>query len=50
MNGLQKIEFLDSIGMMLQSRMTFSDIDTYFRAHGVPTQDNYPHSKCKKQR
>lgn len=44
MNGLQKIEFLDSIGMKLQSRMTFSDIDTYFRGHGVPTQDNYPHN------
>ncbi|HBC82546.1 MAG TPA: TIR domain-containing protein [Escherichia sp.] len=44
MNGLQKIEFLDKIGMELQSRMTFSDIDTYFRGHGVPTQDNYPHN------
>lgn len=44
MNGLQKIEFLDSIGAELQSRMTFSDIDTYFRGHGVPTQDSYPHN------
>lgn len=44
MNGLQKIEFLDSIGAELQSRMTFSDIDTYFRGHGVPTQESYPHN------
>lgn len=44
MNGLQKIKLLDEIGAELQSRMTFSDIDTYFRGHGVPTQDNYPHN------
>lgn len=44
MNGLQKIEFLDSIGAELQSRMTFSDIDTYFRGHGVPTQESYPYN------
>lgn len=44
MNGLQKIKFLDEIGAELQSRMTFSDIDTYFHGHGVPTQDNYPHN------
>lgn len=44
MNGLQKIEFLDNIGSELQSRMTFSDIDTYFRGHGVPTQSDYPHN------
>jgi hypothetical protein len=44
MNGLEKIKFLDDIGSELQSRMTFSDIDTYFRGHGVPTQDNYPHN------
>lgn len=44
MNGLEKIKFLDDIGSELQSRMTFSDIDAYFRGHGVPTQDNYPHN------
>ncbi|WP_330982484.1 MULTISPECIES: toll/interleukin-1 receptor domain-containing protein [Enterobacterales] len=44
MNGLQKIKLLDSIGTELQSQMTFSDIDTYFKGHGVPTQDNYPHN------
>ncbi|MFJ5433738.1 toll/interleukin-1 receptor domain-containing protein [Pectobacterium sp. CHL-2024] len=44
MNGLQKIKFLDDISAELQSRMTFADIDTYFRGHGVPTQSNYPHN------
>ena len=44
MNGLEKLEFLDNIGSELQSRMTFSDIDTYFRGHGIPTQGDYPHN------
>lgn len=44
MNGLEKLEFLDSIASELQRRMTFNDIDAYFRGHGVPTQDNYPHN------
>ncbi|MBU1621356.1 MAG: toll/interleukin-1 receptor domain-containing protein [Gammaproteobacteria bacterium] len=42
MNGLERIEFIDSIALELQSRMTFADIDTYFRGHKVPTQENYP--------
>jgi hypothetical protein len=42
MNGLEKLEFLDSIALQLQGRMTFNDIDTYFKGHGVPTQDDYP--------
>lgn len=42
MNGLERINFLDTIALELQSRMTFADIDTYFRGHNVPTQDNYP--------
>lgn len=44
MNGLEKIKLLDDIGSELQSRMTFADIDTYFRGYGVPTQENYPHN------
>ncbi|CAH6909188.1 TIR domain-containing protein [Vibrio chagasii] len=40
MNGLERIEFLDTIAVELQSRMTFVDIDTYFRGHGVPLKDN----------
>ncbi|AIT09566.1 hypothetical protein LO80_06040 [Candidatus Francisella endociliophora] len=47
MNGLEKIKFLNDIGSELQSIMTFSDIDAYFREHGVPTQDNYPHNSKK---
>jgi hypothetical protein len=42
MNGLEKLEFLDSIALELQGRMTFNDIDAYFKGHGVPTQDDYP--------
>ena len=41
MNGLEKIKFLEDIGSELQSRMRFSEIDSYFQGHGVPTQDNY---------
>lgn len=44
MNGLEKIKLLDDIGSELQSRMTFADIDTYFRGYGVPTQNDYPHN------
>lgn len=44
MNGLERIEFLDTVGAELQSRMTFSEIDAYFKLHGVPTQDDYPHN------
>ncbi|HBR0880162.1 TPA: toll/interleukin-1 receptor domain-containing protein [Klebsiella pneumoniae] len=44
MNGLEKIKLLDKIAIELQSSMTFSDIDNYFRGHGVPTQDSYPHN------
>lgn len=42
MNGLERIEFIDAIASELQSRMTFVDIDTYFRGHKVPTENNYP--------
>ena len=44
MNGLEKLELLDSIALELQGRMTFKDIDAYFKGHGVPTQDDYPHN------
>ncbi|AUM04008.1 toll/interleukin-1 receptor domain-containing protein [Enterobacter sp. Crenshaw] len=44
MNVLQKIELLEKIGAELQSRMTFSDIDIYFKGHGVPIQKNYPNN------
>ena len=43
MNGLEKLEFLDSIAVELQSRMTFSDIEAYFNGHGVPVGDPSQH-------
>lgn len=39
MNGLEKLEFLELISTELQSRMTFADIDLYFKGHGIPTED-----------
>lgn len=42
MNGIEKLELLGVIGSELQGRMTFNDIDAYFRVHGVPTEDSYP--------
>jgi hypothetical protein len=43
MNGLEKLEFIDSIALELQGRMTFSDIETYFKGHGVPSGDTSLH-------
>jgi hypothetical protein len=40
MNGLEKLELLDSIALKLEARMTFNDINHYFRGHGVFTQNN----------
>ena len=40
MNALQKIKLIDDIGAELQSRMTFSEIDAYFSAYGIPTDHN----------
>lgn len=37
MNALEKIKLIDEIGRGLQSRMTFSEIDSYFAAYGIPT-------------
>lgn len=36
MNRLEKIKLIDDIGRELQSRMTFSEIDSYFEAYGIP--------------
>ncbi len=43
MNGLEKLEFIDSIALELQGRMTFSDIEAYFKGHGVPAGDTNLH-------
>lgn len=46
MKPLEKIKLVDDIGRELQSKMTFSEIDTYFQSYGIPT-DHTPsfHSK-----
>jgi len=37
MKPLEKIKLIDDIGRELQSRMTFSEIDSYFETYGIPT-------------
>lgn len=46
MKPLEKLKLVDDIGRELQSRMTFSEIDSYFSTYGIPT-DHQPsyHSK-----
>lgn len=46
MNALEKIKLIDDIGRELQSRMTFSEIDSYFEAYGIPT-DHQPSYNSK---
>jgi len=38
MKVLDKLELIDRIGRELQSRMSYGEIDTYLRAHGVDTK------------
>jgi len=46
MKPLEKLKLIDDIGRDLQSKMTFSEIDSYFQSYGIPT-DHTPsyHSK-----
>lgn len=37
MKPLEKIKLVDDIGRELQSKMTFSEIDSYFQSYGIPT-------------
>jgi hypothetical protein len=37
MKPLEKIKLVDDVGRELQSRMTFSEIDSYFSSYGIPT-------------
>lgn len=46
MNALEKIKLIDDIGRELQSRMTFSEIDTYLTTYGIPT-DHQPSFNSK---
>jgi hypothetical protein len=47
MNALEKIKLIDKIGIELQSRMSFYEIDAYFSAYGIPT-DHKPTYNSKK--
>lgn len=47
MNALERIKLIDDIGTALQSRMTFSEIDTYFGAYGIPT-NHHPSYNSKR--
>lgn len=46
MKKLEKINLVDVIGRELQSRMTFSEIDSYFTEYGIPT-DHTPSANSK---
>lgn len=46
MKPLEKIKLIDDIGRALQSRMTFSEIDSYFQTYGIPT-DHQPSYNSK---
>ena len=37
MNAFQRLELVDRIGRELQSRMTYGEIKTYLKVHGVDT-------------
>lgn len=46
MKPLEKIRLIDDIGRDLQSRMTFSEIASYFHSYGIPT-DHTPSYNSK---
>ncbi|MEZ5084269.1 MAG: toll/interleukin-1 receptor domain-containing protein [Bacteroidales bacterium] len=47
MNALEKIKLIEDIGSELQSRMTFSEINAYLSAYGIPT-DHVPSYNSKR--
>ncbi|EGU31259.1 hypothetical protein VII00023_22789 [Vibrio ichthyoenteri ATCC 700023] len=48
MNGLEKIEFLEKLGLELQSRMTFDEIDMYFSGHKIDKKSMQPNTNSKR--
>lgn len=48
MNAIEKIEFLEQVGLELQSRMTYDEIDNYFSAHGIDSRDRTPSVNSKR--
>lgn len=48
MNAIEKIELLEKIGLELQAKMTFSEIDVYFGVHGIEVKDVQPSANSKR--
>jgi len=48
MNALEKIELLERIGLELQARMSFAEIDVYFGAHGIEFSSIQPSANSKR--
>lgn len=48
MNGIEKIEFLEKLGVELQSRMTFDEIDMYFSEHKIDQKNMNPNTNSKR--
>ncbi|PMN90826.1 toll/interleukin-1 receptor domain-containing protein [Enterovibrio norvegicus] len=48
MNGLEKIEFLEKLGVALQSRMTFDEIDIYFSGHKIDSKSMQANTNSKR--
>ncbi len=48
MNALEKIDILERIGLELQARMSFSEIDVYFGAHGIEFSNIQPSVNSKR--
>ena len=47
MRQLDRISLLDTIGRELQSRMSFSDLEIYFKGHGVDTARSWSGTNSK---
>jgi hypothetical protein len=48
MNGIEKIELLEKLGVALQSRMTFDEIDMYFSGHKIDRTSIQPNTNSKR--
>ena len=48
MKAIDKIELLEKIGLELQSRMTFDEVDMFFVAHGIDCKNIQPSANSKR--
>ena len=48
MKAIDKIELLEKIGLELQARMTFDEVDMFFAAHGIDCKDIQPSANSKR--